>query len=88
MKADLTNDDYNKAKQIWKHFGMKNMGEYHDLYLKTDVLLLTDVYVVDELPLWWSDLGTSTCQLPSQLPQPLGGWSLHWFLTTCLVTFG
>ena len=39
-----TNDDYTKAKQIWKHFDIKNMGEYHDLYLKTDVLLLTDVF--------------------------------------------
>ena len=43
-EEDLTNDDYKKAKQIWKHFGIKNMGEYHDLYLKTDVLLLTDVF--------------------------------------------
>ena len=42
-EKDITNDDYNKAKQIWKHFDIQNMGEYHDLYLKTDVLLLTDV---------------------------------------------
>ena len=40
----ITNDDYTKAKQIWKHFDIKDMGEYHDLYLKTDVLLLTDVF--------------------------------------------
>ena len=40
----ITNDDYTKAKQIWKHFDIKNMGEYHDLYLKTDALLLTDVF--------------------------------------------
>ena len=40
----ITNDDYNKAKQIWKHFDIKNMGEYHDLYLKTDCLLLTDAF--------------------------------------------
>ena len=43
-EEDITNDDYNKAKQIWKLFGIKSMGEYHDLYLKTDVLLLTDVF--------------------------------------------
>ena len=43
-EEDITNDDYNKAKQIWKHFDIKNMGEYHDLYLKTDILLLTDVF--------------------------------------------
>ena len=38
-EEDITNDDYNKAKQIWKHFGIKSMGEYHDLYLKTDVFI-------------------------------------------------
>ena len=43
-EEDITNDDYNKAQQIWKHFHINNMGEYHDLYLKTDVLLLTDVF--------------------------------------------
>ena len=43
-EEDITHDGYNKAKQIWKHFDIKNMGEYHDLYLKTDVLLLTDVF--------------------------------------------
>ena len=42
-EEDLTNDDCNKAKQIRKHFNIKNMGVYHDLYLQTGVLLLTDV---------------------------------------------
>ena len=42
-KEDITNDDCNKAKQIRKHFNIKNMGVYHDLFLQTDVLLLTNV---------------------------------------------
>ena len=27
---------------MWKHFNIKSLGEYHDLYLMTDVYLLTD----------------------------------------------
>ena len=41
---DITNDEYNHAKKVWKNFNIKTMGEYHDLYLKSDVLLLADVF--------------------------------------------
>ena len=40
----ITNDEYDHAKGVWKAFNIETMGEYHDLYLKSDVLLLADVF--------------------------------------------
>ena len=37
-------EDYMVCERIWDKFKMKNMGYYHDLYLKKDVLLLADVF--------------------------------------------
>ena len=34
----------NVFKCVWNVFKMKTMGDFHDLYLKTDVLLLTGVF--------------------------------------------
>ena len=39
----ISEDFYSHAQNIWNTFNLQNMGEYHDLYLKTDILLLTDV---------------------------------------------
>ena len=36
--------EYEHARNIWKEFKIRNMGEYHDLYLKTDTILLANVF--------------------------------------------
>ena len=43
-ESNISDEEYERAKNIWEHFGIRNLGEYHDLYLQTDVLLLTDVF--------------------------------------------
>ena len=44
LGGHTSNEDYLKCKKIWNEFNMKNMGDYHDHYLKKYLLLLTDVF--------------------------------------------
>ena len=32
--SGVGNGDYEHANRVWKEFGLKDLGEYHDLYLK------------------------------------------------------
>ena len=40
----ITNVDYRHAKRVFNDFNNKNIGDYHDLYVQSDTLLLADVY--------------------------------------------
>ena len=36
--------DYSHGNNVFKEFKLKNLGEYHDLYVQRDTLLLADVF--------------------------------------------
>ena len=41
---NITDTDYAYAKRVCKNFEIKNLGEYHDLYVQSNTLLLVDVF--------------------------------------------
>ena len=42
-REDITDADYVHVKKVCKDFEIKNLGEYHNLYVQTDTLLSADV---------------------------------------------
>ena len=41
---NTTDVDYRHANKVFKEFRLKNLGDYHDLYVQSDTLLLADVF--------------------------------------------
>ena len=42
--ADITDKDYAHAQKVFKELNLKNLGDYHDLHVQSDTLLLADVF--------------------------------------------
>ena len=40
----ITEVDYRHAKRVFQEFKMSTLGDYHDLYVRNDTLLLADVF--------------------------------------------
>ena len=42
--SSISEEDYQHAQRVSKEFGIHNTGDYHDLYLRMDVVLLANVF--------------------------------------------
>ena len=42
--SNVSDDDYKHAQNVWSTLSIRDLGEYHDLYLKTDVILLANMF--------------------------------------------
>lgn len=43
-ESHISDKDYEHAVNVWDAFNIKTLSEYSDLYMKTDILLLADVF--------------------------------------------
>lgn len=43
-EESISEEEYHRAKTVWNKFNCQTMRDYHDLYLKSDVVLLADVF--------------------------------------------
>ena len=41
---DIADVDHRHAKRVFKNLNNKNLGDYHDLYVQSDTLLLADIF--------------------------------------------
>ena len=42
-KEAISEAEYERAQKVWQEFEIRNMRDYHDLYLNLNVLLLADI---------------------------------------------
>ena len=42
--SNVSKDDYEHVQKVWKELRIHNLGDYHDLHLQTDVILLANVF--------------------------------------------
>ena len=43
-RETITKDEYKHAQRVWEHYNCKTLLDYHNLYLKSDVLILADAF--------------------------------------------
>ena len=48
--SSISEEDYQCTQKVWEEFGIRNLGDYHDLYLRTGVVLLANVFEALEIP--------------------------------------
>ena len=41
---DISDEDYAHTQKVWEVFKINNLGDYHDLYVQSETLLLADVF--------------------------------------------
>ena len=44
LNKEISDEDYAHAQEVWEALNIKNLGEYHDLYVQSDTALLADVF--------------------------------------------
>ena len=47
--SGVSKSDYQHAQRVWEEFGIRNIRDHHDLYLRIDVLLLANVLKLLEI---------------------------------------
>ncbi|MES9880482.1 MAG: hypothetical protein ABW185_06320, partial [Sedimenticola sp.] len=78
-KKEISDADYQHAQTVWAQLNVQSFGEYHDIYLKTDVLLLADCFEK------FRDICINTYKLdPAQFVTSPGlSWSAALKMTKC-----